>query len=123
MIEDTHTMACIFHWPATRLRPRWFAAEANLKELQKFVARGSQVAKELHVLDLFGCSGRMREAFEHQGMKGLSYDIKLSKAHDITTEAGFRYLLRKSWKKLDVKNSMLAFFVGLCMIMHGYAPN
>ena len=62
-------------------------------ELHKFLDVASRAPKTLHVLDVFGVSCRMQSAFEEKGFVGFSYDIKLSKTHDITSESGFKVLL------------------------------
>ena len=71
-------------------------------ELQKFVSVASRVPKTLHVLDVFGVSCRMQSAFEEKGYVGFSYDIKLSQAHDITSESGFKVLLEKAARQPDI---------------------
>ena len=71
-------------------------------ELQTFLAVASRVPKTLHVLDVFGVSCRMQSVFEHMGYEGDSYDIKLNKAHDITSESGFKVLLEKAARQLDI---------------------
>ena len=72
-------------------------------ELHKFLDVASRAPKTLHVLDVFGVSCRMQSAFEEKGFVGFSYDIKLSKTHDITSESGFKVLLEKAARQLDIK--------------------
>ncbi|CAL1142652.1 unnamed protein product [Cladocopium goreaui] len=74
----------------------WYAPEKHVVELQKFLDVASRAPKTLHVLDVFGVSCRMQSAFEEKGFVGFSYDIKLSKTHDITSESGFKVLLEKA---------------------------
>ena len=62
------------------------------------------------VLDVFGASCRIAETWRAAGYRAFSYDIKLSKNHDICTEDGFKLLLWKtmqsfglmSWIWIDV---------------------
>eukprot|EP00435_Cladocopium_sp_Y103_P002378 s4175_g1.t1 len=74
----------------------WYSPEKHVVELQKFLAVASRGPKTLHVLDVFGVSCRMQSAFEEKGLVGFSYDIKLCKTHDITSESGFKVLLEKA---------------------------
>lgn len=51
-----------------------------------------RVTQTYACLDLFGASGRVADAFISKGYPAVSYDIKLSAAHDVCSEHGFKYL-------------------------------
>ena len=57
--------------------------------------------KQFHVLDIFGASRRVASAWESQGYRGWSFDVKLDRGHDIVSELGFKLLLRKATELLD----------------------
>ena len=74
---------------------RWYRPEDHVEHLQEFMGQLSESAsKWCHVLDVFGASQKVSETWERSGYHGQSYDIKLSKSHDITTEKGFKCLLQ-----------------------------
>ena len=100
---------------------RWFHAEDNVHALRALVAsQRHSVLPSIHVLDVFGASGRVTEAWTRHGSVGFSYDIKISREHDICSLHGFLLLLRKGMEspgwEFNIFDYMLletlVFFVG-----------
>ena len=89
---------------------RWYAPENHPEELQHFAAHAIHMQKTLHVLDVFGVSKRMTQAFERVHLSGFSYDIKLSKSHDITSESGFKLLLKAAMQILGDQSFLKIHF-------------
>ena len=65
-----------------------------MRELVDYmIGAESRFEKTTHVLDLFGASQKVAQTWASAGYKGISYDIKLSPAHDVTSRSGFYNLL------------------------------
>ena len=59
------------------------------------------VERAYQCLDLFGASQRVQKTWERSGYKGLAYDIKLCKDHDLVSELGFKTLLYMGLQLLE----------------------
>ena len=59
-----------------------------------------KVMRKFHALDLFGASRRVTKTWASKGWNSISYDIKISKRHDITSMAGFMCLLAMAVQQL-----------------------
>jgi len=64
--------------------------------------------KRLHLMDLFGASQTMARTFERAGWNAESYDIQLSRNHDITSESGFRTLCKMAVRLIDTGMMMVS---------------
>ena len=77
--------------------PRWFKPEEQMGTLQDWMSQEACLARRrYHLLDLFGGSRKMQRSWDRDGWCGISYDIRLSEMHDITSESGFRHLCQIS---------------------------
>eukprot|EP00435_Cladocopium_sp_Y103_P018219 s2415_g4.t1 len=65
---------------------RWFSADTAYNSLHAY-AVGLAEPPLYHVVDIFGGSQRVAQAFRREGMTGISFDVKLSPSHDLTSEA------------------------------------
>ena len=79
---------------------RWYHPENHVQYLSNYMT-SMRVAKQYSCLDLFGASERVAKGFSEAGYLSISYDIKLSPAYDICSEAGFQRLLRIGMMSLD----------------------
>lgn len=72
---------------------RWFHAEHSLDTLVAW-ARDIAVQPRWHALDIFGASQKVSSTWIKEGMRAVSFDIKISKGHDICTVGGCQELIR-----------------------------
>ena len=89
---------------------RWYKVEDHVVELQQWMAQVDQVSERvLHVLDFFGASQQVTKAFQRGGYVGASFDLKLSRTHDIVSEFGVKTLLRMAlqWLGFFLESSMM----------------
>ena len=82
---------------------RWYTPEEHALELKRLAAAASSRTQKLSVLDVFGVSQRVSEAWQKVDLNGFSFDIKLSREHDICSERGFKLLLTKAMEPLDME--------------------
>ena len=66
----------------------WFQAEKHRSEIRSFL-RGPGNSERFAMIDLFGASGQMSKRWRKAGWDAFAYDIKTSKAHDVTSADGF----------------------------------
>ena len=76
-----------------KVKLRWFAADKAYNSLHAYAAGLSEFPL-YHAVDIFGGSQRVAQAWRREGMSGISFDVKLSRSHDLTSEDGCRSLLR-----------------------------
>ena len=79
---------------ATLDEPLWFHAAEHVEELRTF-ARGFKGTRYLHLIDIFGYSKKMSQAWSKRGYKAAQYDILLGgRSDDILSKRGFLNLVR-----------------------------
>lgn len=75
---------------------QWFTASDHMPELVEYM-QSFQIGLEpnIHVLDLFGYSGKIAATWRKNGYVAEEYDVlRGGRAHDILSKRGFRHLLR-----------------------------
>lgn len=74
---------------------RWFKAEDHMVSLTQFVKETvATVDPTLHCVDIFGASKKIMNTWISHHYSAQAYDIKLDRRHDITSQCGFRMLLK-----------------------------
>ena len=70
---------------------RWYKAEDHVAELEAYMA-ALDVEKTFSCLDFFGASRRIASTWIQNGFSAVSFDIKLSKLHDLCSATGVHKL-------------------------------
>ena len=70
----------------------------ELTEMMRNLRAGT--APLYHCLDLFGATRRVSSTFKRSGYQAVAYDIKLSPKCDVTSEDGFKNLMKLSSQQL-----------------------
>lgn len=71
----------------------WYSAENHVKQWIAF-ARAFQGPRDLHALDCFGASCRIRKTWTDRGFESEAYDVSLDPhGQDLSTKKGFRSLV------------------------------
>ena len=63
------------------------------------------VDRVFHVLDMFGASQRISQAWEERGYLARAFDVKISNLHDICSEAGMKILATMGMEHPDALTS------------------
>ena len=61
------------------------------------------VQRDYHCIDAFGASGRVKDTWLRAGFQAIGFDIKLSPDHDLTSETGFKALVKMGLEPLPLK--------------------
>ena len=78
---------------ASHQKLRWFRPEEQMESLLDWTSQEAcRAKKKFHLLDLYGASRKMAKAWEQDGWRAVSFDIKFGPSFDITSERGFRHL-------------------------------
>ena len=86
----------VFHgvsWFFMAFPNRWFHAEDSFDTLVAW-ARDIAVQPRWHALDIFGASQKVSSTWMKEGLRAVSFDIKINKGHDICTLGGCQELIR-----------------------------
>lgn len=67
-------------------------------------------------IDAFGASGRVKDTWLRAGFQAIGFDIKLSPDHDLTSETGFKALVKMGLKPLLLNVSQTA--LPFCIVSH-----
>ena len=93
--------------------PRWYRAEDHARTLVSYVHETARSSSKIYdVLDLFGATKRVASTWINSGYNGISYDIKISREHDVCTESGIKCLLGMMLQFPDHVSKFWCIFVG-----------
>ena len=94
---------------ATLPESLWFTADHHFEEMVE-VAKAYHAQRSLHLIDIFGYSGKVSKAWERQGFRTAQFDVLIGgRSHDLLSKRGFLNLLR-----FIAQDLFLLFFIGLC---------
>ena len=93
------------------LSHRWYDAQSHFNDLNRWAtALQGWVDPKYHLLEVFGASKGLQKTWHRAGKSGVSFDIKISKTHDLCTECGVKVLIQMGLQPLVSVATMFIHF-------------